>query len=122
MRYAIPTSNGKLTAHFGHCEQFAFIDIDETTKTIAASKMLVPPAHQPGVLPAWLAQEGANIVIAGGMGPRAVDLLRQNQIEVILGAMEDEPEQLVLAHMQGALDIGNNVCDHTDGHGHSCNH
>lgn len=122
MRYAIPTSNGLLTEHFGHCEQFAFIDIDETTKKIIAKKMVAPPPHQPGVLPAWLAQEGTNVVIAGGMGPRAVDLLEHNKIEVILGATAEDPEQLVMAHIQGTLNIGNNVCGHTEGHGHSCNH
>jgi len=113
MRYAIPLSNGRLCAHFGHCEQFAFIDVDENTGVVIEKVLVTPPAHQPGVLPAWLADEGTNIVIAGGMGPRAVDLLKQHRIDVIIGAMEDDPENLINAHRQGKLQLGDNVCDHS---------
>ena len=34
MKIAIPTANGKLCQHFGHCEKFVFIEVDEVTKTI----------------------------------------------------------------------------------------
>ena len=112
MRYAIPVSDGKLAAHFGHCEQFALIDIDETTKSILRKELVTPPEHQPGVLPAWLAEEGVNAVIAGGMGSRAQALFQENRIEVVIGAQGDDPEQIVLAHIQGALTTGDNICDH----------
>jgi len=54
----------------------------------------------------------ADIVIAGGMGPRAVELFRQNGIDVVLGAQESDPEQAVLSHLNGVLSTGDNVCDH----------
>jgi len=112
MRYAIPVTGGRLSAHFGHCEHFAMIDVDIETKTILRRELLQPPAHQPGVLPAWLAEEGANIVIAGGMGSRAQGLFAQNRIEVIIGAQGDDPEALVLAHLEMTLITGDNICDH----------
>ncbi len=112
MRYAIPVTGGRLSDHFGHCEHFAMIDVDDATKTIVRTEYLQPPPHQPGVLPAWLAEEGANIVIAGGMGSRAQGLFAQNRIDVIVGARGDDPEALVLAHLQGGLATGDNVCDH----------
>jgi predicted Fe-Mo cluster-binding NifX family protein len=34
MKIAIPTSQGKLCQHFGHCEEFVFIEVDENTKKI----------------------------------------------------------------------------------------
>jgi predicted Fe-Mo cluster-binding NifX family protein len=43
------------------------------------------PGHEPGKLPPFLASHGVNIIIAGGMGGRAVDLFHENGIEVILG-------------------------------------
>jgi len=112
MRYALPISDGKVSAHFGHCEQFALIDVDEATRKIVSKELVIPPDHQPGVFPAWLAEEGANIIIAGGMGIRAQNLFSENRIEVIVGAVGDDPEKLVLAHLDGTLATGDNVCDH----------
>ena len=40
MRYAIPVSGGVLSPHFGHCEQFAFIDVDDATKAINKKEMI----------------------------------------------------------------------------------
>ena len=112
MRYALPISDGKVSPHFGHCEQFALIDVDEATRKIVHKELVIPPDHQPGVFPAWLAEEGANIIIAGGMGIRAQNLFSENRIEVIVGAVGDDPEKLVLAHLDGTLATGDNVCDH----------
>ena len=112
MRYAIPVSNGRLATHFGHCEQFAFIDVDEATKAIVHKEFVTSPGHEPGLLPVWLAEEGVSAVIASGMGSRAQALFRENRIGVILGAMGDDPEQIVLDYIGGALATGDNVCDH----------
>ena len=49
MRYAIPVSNGKLAPHFGHCEEFAIIDVDEAKRTIVGKKLIASPEHQPGL-------------------------------------------------------------------------
>ena len=112
MRYALPISDGKLSPHFGHCEQFALIDVDETARKIVHKELVIPPNHEPGVFPAWLAEEGANIIIAGGMGMRAQNLFSENRIDVIVGAVGDDPEKIVLAHLNGTLATGDNVCDH----------
>lgn len=112
MRYAVPVSNSKLATHFGHCEHFALIDVDEATKAIVRKELVASPGHQPGLLPVWLAEEGVSAIIASGMGSRAQALFRENRIEVIIGALEDDPEQLVLHYIQGTLATGDNICDH----------
>ena len=112
VRIALPIVNGKLCAHFGHCDSFALLDVDKRGKTIKHSTQLPSPGHQPGVLPSWLHEQGANIIITGGMGSRAVDLFTQNDIEVIMGAMEDTPERIVQSYLEGSLVAGENVCDH----------
>lgn len=112
MRYAIPVTDGRLAAHFGHCEHFALIDVDETTKAIVRKELVASPGHQPGLLPIWLAGEGVSAVIAGGMGSRAQALFSENRIQVIVGAMGDDPEQIVLDYMRGSLEAGDNICDH----------
>ena len=112
MKIAVPLSNGLLSMHFGHCEQFAIVTVDETTKTIAATDLLTPPAHEPGVLPQWLHEQGANVIIAGGMGQRAQQLFAQNDINVVVGAQGGTAEELVSAYLQGSLEAGDNLCDH----------
>ena len=112
MRYAIPVSGGMVSSHFGHCEQFALIDVDEQTKKILNKELVPSPGHQPGLLPEWLAEQGVSLVIAGGMGSRAQSLFQQNRIGVIVGTTESEPEKAVLDYLNGQLAVGNNICDH----------
>ena len=112
MKYTVPITGGTMSPHFGHCEQFAFFDVDEQKKEITHMEFVASPEHQPGLLPVWLAEKGAGVVIAGGMGPRAVDLLQQQGISVVLGATESDPEKAVLSYLSGALITGGNVCDH----------
>ena len=112
MRYAVPVSDGRLAAHFGHCEHFALIDVDEAAGTIVRKELRASPGHQPGLLPVWLAEEGVSAVIAGGMGSRAQAIFRENRIQVIVGAAEDDPERVVLDYIRGTLATGDNVCDH----------
>ncbi|MFC1946038.1 NifB/NifX family molybdenum-iron cluster-binding protein [Chloroflexota bacterium] len=112
MKYAVPVSGGVLSPHFGHCEQFALFDVEEQKKEITAKELLAAPEHEPGLLPRWLAEKGVGVVIAGGMGPRAQDIFAQNGINVVLGAMETDPEKAVLSYVSGSLAIGENACDH----------
>lgn len=112
MRFAIPVHNGKLCLHFGHCEVFTFIDVDENSKTVTGKEDIPPPPHQPGILPPWVAEQGASVIIAGGMGTRAKQLFAQQNIEVIVGAEECDPEKLVIDYLNGTLKQGINACDH----------
>ncbi len=117
MRVAIPLENGTLASHFGRCDAYAFVDVDETSGTIQKTTILEAPPHQPGVLPAWVAQYGANVVIAGGMGPRAIQLFGHHGVDVVLGAPEAPPEELAGALARGELQARGNPCDHDDHEG-----
>jgi len=112
MKFAIPTHNGKLCLHFGHCAVFTFIDAEKETKLITGKEEIAPPPHEPGILPPWVAEKGATVIIAGGMGMRAQQLFTQQGIQVIVGAEEADPEKLVLDYLNGALKTGANACDH----------
>lgn len=112
MKIAIPLADGKLSAHFGHCERFALIEVDAKEKKILQREDIVPPPHEPGLLPKWLAERGANLIIAGGMGQRAQALFCENGIEVIVGAPTETPENLANSYLAGTLQSGENVCDH----------
>lgn len=112
MKIAIPIVDGQLCLHFGHCAHFALVDVDEATKKIAAQKLVEPPAHEPGVLPKWLHEQGVTVILAGGMGSRAQDLFKQNGIQVVAGCQPAAPETLVGAYLAGELVTGDNACDH----------
>ena len=110
MRYAIPTADSQLAMHFGHVDAFTLIDVADGAVT--GVRTATPPAHAPGVLPAWLKENDVNIVIAGGMGQRAQGLFAQHGIQVIVGAPGAPPEELVRQHLAGTLVAGENICDH----------
>jgi predicted Fe-Mo cluster-binding NifX family protein len=112
MRIAIPVADGRLCMHFGHCERFALVDADEATKQVNETRYVTPPPHAPGVLPQWLAEQGATVILAGGMGSRAQALFSQSGISVVTGAPSVEPEAAAKAYLDGSLVIGDNVCDH----------
>jgi ATP-binding protein involved in chromosome partitioning len=109
-RVAVPLANGVLCNHFGHCEEFAVLDVQDGQ--VGAMELHVPPPHEPGVLPRWLRDLGVNLIIAGGMGQRALSLFVERGIRVITGAPNLEPVVLVQSYMAGSLITGANVCDH----------
>lgn len=111
MKFAVPTSGGKLCAHFGHCEAFAFVDTDQTGK-ITNETYVTPPPHEPGLLPPWLSQQGVHCVIAGGMGARAQQLFTENGVKVVTGAQGEYPREIIENYLKGTLTTGANTCDH----------
>jgi Mrp family chromosome partitioning ATPase/predicted Fe-Mo cluster-binding NifX family protein len=111
MRFAVPTNDKKLCAHFGHCEAFALIDADTDGK-LGNETYITPPPHEPGLLPPWLAQQGVNCVIAGGMGARAQQLFAEQGVRVVTGAEGEYPREVVENYLKGTLVTGANTCDH----------
>ena len=87
-KIAIPLENGQLCSHFGHCQQFALINVDNNT--IVSEELITPPPHEPGLLPGWLAQRGVTDIIAGGMGQRAISLFNEQNIKVKRGEVSKQ--------------------------------
>ncbi len=109
-KFAVPTVDGKLCSHFGHCQSFAVIEVENNK--IVSEDYLNPPDHEPGSFPRFLSKHGVNIIIAGGMGRRAQDLFMQNNIEVCIGVSQETPSELVYKYLNDDLETGNNLCDH----------
>jgi ATP-binding protein involved in chromosome partitioning len=108
--FAVPTQNGKICAHFGHCEAFAIIKTEN--EKVVKEEFLTPPVHQPGVYPRFLADQGVSVIISGGMGQKAQQLFAQNNIEVCMGVNAGSPTQLVEQYLTNQLQTGENLCDH----------
>ena len=112
MKIAVPVANGLLCMHFGHCEKFAMVSVDTESKTVLGTELLNPPVHEPGVFPKWVAEQGADLVITGGMGARAQSLFTDAGVKVLVGAQGGSPEEIATAFMNSTLQTGQNICDH----------
>ena len=112
MRVAVPCEGQQVSAHFGHASHFAFFDADPDTGQVEGEQVVGAPPHQPGLLPPWLAQHGANVILAGGMGGRARDLFGQHGITVVTGIQESSPKRAVELYLAGQLATRANPCDH----------
>ena len=111
-RIAVPVEQGQMCMHFGHCEQFALLDVDMEKSSIEKVEYLNPPPHEPGVLPRWISEQGTDVVIAGGIGVKAQNYFQEYGVEIISGAPSGTPEDLVKQYMEGSLIIGANACSH----------
>jgi ATP-binding protein involved in chromosome partitioning len=111
-KIAVPTVNGDLCLHFGHCEKFVVYEVDLENKKIISENFLTPPPHEPGVIPRFMKEQNVNIIISGGMGVRAQELFVSYGIEVVVGAMNKDIKQIVDDFLNGKLETGDNACSH----------
>ncbi|WP_372772306.1 NifB/NifX family molybdenum-iron cluster-binding protein [Mangrovibacterium sp.] len=109
-KIAIPTENGVLSTHFGHCKQFTLIDVSENS--ITSETVVEAPPHEPGLLPKWLAEKGVSEIISGGIGQKAINLFNANKIVVHSGAPNKLAKELVSDLLKNELITGVNACDH----------
>jgi predicted Fe-Mo cluster-binding NifX family protein len=116
--FAVPLEGGRLASHFGHCEQFAIVNVVDGI--IADVKEVTPPEHVPGLYPRWVAEFGVTDVIGGGMGQKAIDLFNQQNINVFVGAPVKSAKELVIDFIDNKLTLNANYCNHDENH--SCNH
>lgn len=108
---AVPVNaNGVLDAHFGHCKFFELFQTEG--ETIVSIEKVVPPPHEPGVLPKWLAEKGATDIIAGGLGERAIQIFKINNVNVFVGAPKLSAAELVLGFLEKTITYDANYCDH----------
>jgi predicted Fe-Mo cluster-binding NifX family protein len=106
---AIPSVNpggldSPLGAHFGHCELYTLVEVEEDR--IKASRIIPNVPHQQGGCMApvqHLAQNGVKILIAGGMGLRPLMGFNQVGIEVFYGGEARTAGEAVNALLEGRL-------------------
>jgi Mrp family chromosome partitioning ATPase/predicted Fe-Mo cluster-binding NifX family protein len=110
MKIALPVENGSISSHFGHSPHFGIFEV--SGKEIVSEDYVQPPAHSPGVLPAWLMEQGVKVVLASGLGRRAIGRFEEAGIEIVYGVPVGPARDVVTAYLSGTLKAGDNVCDH----------
>lgn len=116
LKIAFPTSDkNTIDGHFGHTKEFAVYTVNNNQ--INNVSYVTPPPHETGVLPNFLSDANIDLVITGGMGKKAIDLLKEYNIDVILGATG--PIDLALNdYLDGSLSSEGDVCAHNSAHHH----
>ena len=122
MKIVIPSADEKLCGHFGHCEYFTFVEINPETKEIINIEKKVPEEGISCQSASWIATQGANVVLAGGMGGRPMAIFAQNGVKVIAGCPELEIETVVNQFLNDSLALGEKSCGGEHHHCHGHNH
>jgi len=106
---AVPSSTpggleAPLGAHFGHCDLYTMISVED--KTIKSVEVIPNVPHQQGGCMApvqYLAEKGAKKLIAGGMGFRPLMGFNQVGIDVYFGGEFQTVGDAVNALIDGQL-------------------
>ena len=118
MRIAVPTRDGNVDAHFGHCEYFSIFTI-EAQAVISEERLDSPDSCgcKSGIA-GELAKKGVKKLIAGNIGEGAVHVLESYGIEVLRGA-SGKARGAVESHLAGKVfDGGANCHEHHEGCAH----
>jgi len=123
MRIAVSAddSNGLdsvISPHFGRCGYYAVVDVDgrDVTDVQVVSNPFYGQ-HAPGQVPSFIHAQGANVMLTGGMGGRAIQFFEQFGIEAVTGAygtVRLALEQYLGGELEGAIACGQSQ---EDGHG-----
>jgi predicted Fe-Mo cluster-binding NifX family protein len=122
MRIAISADDNRgldsvISPHFGRCPYYVLVDIDDRqVQQVSTVENPYYGHHQPGQVPGFIERQGADVMLAGGMGRRAIALFQRSGIEAVTGAtgsVRHALEQYLGGALQGAA-----PCSESLAHGH----
>ncbi|MFO7795217.1 MAG: NifB/NifX family molybdenum-iron cluster-binding protein [Promethearchaeati archaeon] len=115
MKFAISTEGNRVSAHFGRAPLFTFVTIEEGD--VVEKEALSNPGHTVGSIPQFVNEHGANCMIAGGMGRRAVQFFEQYGINVITG-IQGTIDEVIEKIKNNTLEGGESLCAPGGGKGY----
>lgn len=118
MTIAVPVENEEIFQHFGKTKSFAIYEIENGQ--ISNKKIVDTNGSGHSLLGSFLGERKVNVVICGGIGSGAVEVLSNNNIEVYSGH-EGNADIIVEEFLKGKLVKSTSAsCDHHDSEEHSC--
>jgi len=109
MKVAVATEGNIVSQHFGHCSSYTIAEVEEGQ--VKNKNLIESPEHEPGFLPVFLANQGVQCVITGGMGQRAQDLFHEKDIITVVGT-SGTVDKVLEDFVNDRLESGTNICDH----------
>ncbi len=122
IRVAVSADNSNgldsvVSPHFGRCPYYILVDLDDReVKQVNAVANPNYGRHAPGTVPTFIQNQGADVMLAGGMGRRAIALFQQYGIQAVTGAsgtVRHALEQYLGGQLRGA-----EPCRDSREHGH----
>ncbi len=121
MKIAVPVkSNNEIDQHFGHCEFYKIYTVEG--KEVKSEERMESPqgCGCKSNIASVFKNEGITVMLAGGIGDGAVNILKENGVKVIRNCAGDV-SVLMKQYLAGfIMDGGVNCQSHTDSH--ECNH
>ncbi len=128
MKIAVPvTKENQIDSHFGHCESYGVFSISDTNEIAEVKRVQSPQGCGcKSDIASVLAADGVSVMLAGGIGGGAINVLNSSGIEVIRGCSGDATE-VVKLYISGLVEDSGSSCHqhevhHQDGGTHSCSH
>jgi predicted Fe-Mo cluster-binding NifX family protein len=125
-KIALPvTFSNQIDNHFGHCEMYSIYFVSETNEI---SEIQTINSEQgcgcKSNIASLLAGKGVMVMLAGGIGNGAINILNAHGIEVIRGCSGNASE-VVKKYLSGELSDSGKSCkqhEHHHGPGHEYRH
>ena len=106
-----------VSPHFGRCPYFVLVDVEgRDVQAVSAVQNPFYGHHQPGQVPAFIHSQNAGVMLAGGMGGRAIQSFQQLGIETATGAFGTV--QMSLERYLGGELVGAEACATSKAHHH----
>lgn len=125
MKIAVPTRNGKVDDHFGHCETYTLLSVsDNNTIESTENYNALPGCGCKSGIANELSKKGVNVMLAGNMGANAVQKITATGIQVFRGC-SGNVEDVVEAFLKNEVSDSGESCQqhqHHHEHGQNCQH
>jgi predicted Fe-Mo cluster-binding NifX family protein len=128
MKIAVPvTSSNQIDGHFGHCESYAVFTVSEDNQITDVQSVKSPQGCGcKSNIASVLAENGVTVMLAGGIGGGAINVLNSQGIEVVRGCAGNAPE-VVKLYVEGMVKDSGSSCHqheehHANGGEHQCSH
>ena len=130
MKIAVPvTKENRIDEHFGHCDSYGVFTISDNSEITDIKGVASPKGCGcKSDIASVLAADGVSVMLAGGIGGGAINVLNNNGIEVIRGCSGDATE-VVKLYLKGLVeDSGSSCRQHEEHHAngqegaHQCSH
>ncbi len=127
MKIAVPVTQGnQIDGHFGHCEFYSVFQISEKGEINDVKTIRADGCGCKSDIAGVLAEQGVTIMLAGGIGGGAVNVMNSAGIEVVRGCAGNAAN-VVNQFVAGIINDSGESCQQheqhqAEGHEHSCNH
>jgi predicted Fe-Mo cluster-binding NifX family protein len=126
MKIAVPVTNeGQIDSHFGHCKSYHVFTISDKNEITEFKKVESPQGCGcKSDIASVLASDGVTVMLAGGIGGGAINVLNNSKIEVIRGCAGNAQE-VVKLYLSGLVEDSGSSCHQHEAapeNGHTCSH